>query len=667
VTHSPLPDPVDEHTCRPGAPGEAALSRRNLLALAAAVSATGVVGASFGGDLAAARPRGTRARPLTLERLVPGFLDIVEDGYGNPIGDGWGGRVNPWGAYTAHRISITPSGLRTWRIDNLLTGAPRADGSVSSQDSSCWLFEGDERALLVDTAQNTPETMGVNDLTSVCRHLLGHRDNGTVKKDPVDFDVAISHSHGDHTGKVPQMTDRTVFYPDLDWPTATPPANWVPVREDGGPTTHGNGSTVKKIDLGGRMIKIVALYGHTPGSTGYLDAENAMIATGDALGSAFVWAQFASATTSTYLTMLRGLERKLSPLRGVVLLPAHYLQLSKYGRGKPPLNGRIGDLRYVQDMARAAEGALDGSIAAEPYHHVGREAVWIGGGSARLVYSLTNLYPGGPTGGRGVRRHYHRVEIPARYALEPTSDAPYAYLQNIRTDLTMIRDYATRSLFLMRGSSRALLIGSGAGTPGLADFVRRLLRGSGLELDLLLTSDDADQVGGLKQFAGHRIHVSEKSSLTGRRHRDLVRVGAGDLIDLGRDTARRRVRLEVHPLTGHATEGLTVLDPVSRVLYAGDALGTQGPAGLVLSSSLAAFGTALTSWRSATDGRYDTLYTAHNHQWFTRPGYVDALATATAAGLADDGAFVASPLPGYRALTAGTADATAWIHVPIGS
>jgi hypothetical protein len=132
VTHSPLPDPVDEHTCRPGAPGEAALSRRNLLALAAAVSATGVVGASFGGDLAAARPRGTRARPLTLERLVPGFLDIVEDGYGNPIGDGWGGRVNPWGAYTAHQVR---AGMQ-WAYQHLSTEPDIIDVSPSPSERS---------------------------------------------------------------------------------------------------------------------------------------------------------------------------------------------------------------------------------------------------------------------------------------------------------------------------------------------------------------------------------------------------------------------------------------------------------------------------------------------------------------------------------------------------
>ena len=49
---------------------------------------------------------------------------------------------------------------------------------------------------------------------------------------------------------------------------------------------------VGEIELGGRTIVAIDIHEHTPGSTGYLDRENRMIATGDAIGSAYVWAQF---------------------------------------------------------------------------------------------------------------------------------------------------------------------------------------------------------------------------------------------------------------------------------------------------------------------------------------------------------------------------------------
>ena len=598
---------------------------------------------------------------------MPGFLDIAEDQIGNPIGDGWGGRTNPWGAYTAHRISITGSGLRTWRIDNLMLQAPRPDGTVSSQDSTCWLFEGTERALLVDTAQNTPETVGVNDLSSVARHLLGHRDNGTVKADPVDFDVAITHSHGDHTGKLFQMTDRTVYYPDLDWPTATAaPPNWVPVREDGGPTTHGNGTAVSRIRLGGRTIKIIALYGHTPGSTGYLDADNLMIATGDALGSAFVWAQFASATTSSYVKMLRGLERKLTPLRGIVLLPAA-LPPAQQVRSRPPTAERADrrpPLRQGPGQGGSGcAGRLDPRGALSPRRtRGGLDQRRLG---AHGVLADQHV-PGRATGGQGVKRDYHRVEIPSTYPLEPTSDAPYAYLQNIKTQLTMIRDYATRSLFLMRGNSRALLIGTGAGTPGLADYVRRLLRGTGLPLDVLLTSDDADQIGGLRQFAKNRVYVSADSSLSrsqtprpgagrsGRHDRSRPRLGttagppgsasAGRSRHGGPDAARSRLAGSVrrgrarHP--GHRRADPD-LDPRRVQHRVGRLAGRHRP---------------------------PLRHPVHRSQPpVVHPtGLCRLPGGAAAAGLADDGAYVASPLPGHRGLTSGTTDITAWIHVPNG-
>ncbi|MGJ6978960.1 MBL fold metallo-hydrolase [Aestuariimicrobium soli] len=651
-----------DHECSPTLHG---LSRRNLLAIAAALpAAVAVAGSVTGTALAAPTAKNGGVASLTLDDLVPGFLEIVRDEWGAPVGNAWAGATNPWGTYTAHRVHRTQDGLRTWRIDNYLPGAPRADGSSTSQDSTCWLFEGHDRALLVDTAQNTAETMGVNDLTTVTHHLLGHDDDGSPRANPVDFDVSITHNHGDHTGKLFQMTTRTVYYPDLDWPRTPAPANWVPVRDDGGATVNGStGSTVKSIDLGGRTIQIVALYGHTPGSTGYLDVANKLIATGDALGSAFVWAQFASATTSTYVGMLRNLRALLTPLNGVALLPAHFDQLRMFSRGQAPLNGRIGDLDYVKDMITAAEGALDGSIAAEPYFHVGREAVWIGGGSSRLVYSLTNMYPGGA----GTVGDYHRVQIPSRYLLDPWSEATYAYLRNIRTDLQLIRDHGNRSLYLMRGSKRALLIGTGVGSPGLLAFVRRTLAGSGVPLEVIVTSGDDDQLGGLEQFRGCTVHAFEGTDLGTGRTTGVVRHRAGDVIDLGRDSSGRTVGLEVQPLPGHSSDAITLLDATSRVLFAGDALGTQGgsSAGLVLSSSdLAGYQAALSGWRAHTDGAFDTLYTAHNHQWFTRPAYVDSVATAVAAGVSNPGAFVASPLPGHRGLTAGTGDVQAFVHVP---
>ena len=171
-------------------------------------------------------------------RLVPGFLPEAKNAEGYAVGTGFEGE-NPWGAYTAYLMATNSKGQRTWRIENYM------QQKSMTQGSTMYLLEGSELALLVDTAQNTPEVMGKNDLKTVVRHLLGHNNDGSENGSPVDFVVAISHRHGDHTGKNSQMSDRTVYFPDLDWPKDAP-ANYVPIKEGGGSSEHASGKAVSE-------------------------------------------------------------------------------------------------------------------------------------------------------------------------------------------------------------------------------------------------------------------------------------------------------------------------------------------------------------------------------------------------------------------------------------
>ena len=107
--------------------------------------------------------------PPTIEyyRLVPGFLPEVFTDDGMAKGTGFAAE-NPWGAYTAYLLATNAKGQRTWRIEDYLPNA----GGATSQGSTMYLFEGNERALLVDTAQNTADVPGKTDLKTVVRHLL---------------------------------------------------------------------------------------------------------------------------------------------------------------------------------------------------------------------------------------------------------------------------------------------------------------------------------------------------------------------------------------------------------------------------------------------------------------------------------------------------------------
>jgi glyoxylase-like metal-dependent hydrolase (beta-lactamase superfamily II) len=464
--------------------------------------------------------------------------------------------------------------------------------------------------------------------------LLGHENDGkTARANPVDFVVANTHSHGDHTGKNRDMSDRTVYYPDLDWPRNNAPANYVPIREGGGTTTHGNGTAVGEVALGGRTIRAISLYEHTPGSTGYLDTENNLIATGDAIGSGYVWAHFG--LISQYAETVRHLQAVLKPMDNPAVLPAHFYQVDEASRGPAPIRGRPLDKQYVDDEVAAAEGVLNGSVVGEPYGTVGRNVVIAKVNTGQMTYGLNTLFPPNT-----IDRAYHAIQIPG---WSGTVDfAKYPMLANIKTNFYLIRDGSNDSLYLIRGSAKALLVGTGAGVPGLATFVSRLI--GSVPLEVIVTSDDPGQIGGLMQFAADKVYVPKGAAISPKMGlTNVSEVGAGDTISLGTDTAGRPVTIQVEPLASHSATGLTLLDVNDRVLLSGDALGAQSVIdGLVLNTPLADFVTALAAWRAKTDGKYDVVYTAHNFQWFTLPAFVDQLQAAAVKGPVGDAKTIKS-------------------------
>jgi glyoxylase-like metal-dependent hydrolase (beta-lactamase superfamily II) len=625
------------------------MNRRWLL-VSGALLALGV-----GGVTRAAGPQAPP--PVEHYRLVPGFVAERFHAEGMAIGTGFAA-PNPWGAYTAYLLATNAKGHRTWRIEHYLPNT----ASGTAQGSSMYLFEGSSLALLVDTAQNTPDEPGRTDLKTVVRHLLGHDNDGsTVRPRPVDFVVANTHSHGDHTGKNSTMSDRTVYYPDLDWPAKGAPANYVPIKEGGGASTRGSGQAVGEIALGDRVIKAINLHAHTPGSTGYLDRENRMIATGDAIGSAYVWAHFG--TMTQYLHTVRHLQDVLRPLPHVDVLPAHFYQIKQGARGRPPLNGRPLDKQYVDDQVRAAEGILAGTVVSEPYRAVGRNAVIATVDSAQIVWTMGNVasaaWPIDP-------RHagaWRAVPLPGAVPASAEGDR-FAGLRNIRSRLYLIRGQSNDTVYLVVGSARALLIGTGDGSPGLDAMATRLA--GGVPVDVAVTSDDPGQIGGLAQFTTRVLHLPAGVAAPASAAQ-VRRLGSGSRIDLGVDGAGRPLVLEVHPLGGHSPTSITLLGLNDRTLFAGDALGTQGPdAGLILREPVADFAPRLTAWRGATDGRYDVVYTAHNYQWFTGAGYVDQVQEAvTRAITGGASAWVASTSrPGVTLVrSSGAADIVASVVV----
>lgn len=584
----------------------------------------------------AARPPGD----LDYFKLVPGFIAESKNEVGIPIGNGFA-QPNPWGAYTAYLMATNAKGQRTWRIENFL---PQGTTSVGS---TLYLLEGSQSALLVDTGQNTTgETMGKNDLKTVVRHLLGHNNDGSPKANPVDFVVCNTHGHGDHTGKNSQMSDRKVYFPKGEMPRNNPPPNYVPADE-----TPGDG-VATEIPLGDRTVKVINLYGHTPGSLGYLDAENRLVMTGDEIGSGYVWMHLGG-TIEQYARSVKHLQDLLRPLDHPAVLPAHFYQMDKPGRLR---SGPL-DKAYVDDQVAIAEGLLTGEKVGVPYRSQGRNVVLGRHGAAETTYTLNTLFaPGTPATSGGA---YHAIQIPGPIGGAANGPNPEpAVIDGIKSDFFLIRDRAQNSLYLIKGSTKALLVGTGAGAPGLADFVGRLA--GTVPLEVIITSDDPGQIGGLAQFAAHKIYVPRGANLAGRQLRNTAEVGRGDVIALGKDRSGREIEIQVHPLTGHSPAGLTLLSVHDRVLLSGDALGMQAADnGLILREPLPAFAEVFKAWRAQTDGKYDLVYTSRNHEWQTSPAFVEQLQAAVTRGLAEgDAALVDSAaVPGRKVLRATPAPA----------
>ena len=555
---------------------------------------------------------------LDYYRVANGFIAETKNSEGWAVGTGFAA-PNRWGQYTAYLMLTDSLGRRTWRIEHYL---PNPDGKTA-QGSTMYLLEGSKLALLIDTANPAKFTLGVDDLKTVVRYLLAHENDGSPRAHPLDFVVANTHSHPDHIGENALMSDRTVYYMDLDWP-AQAPANYVPIREGGGPTNHGTGVAASQIELGDRLISAVAIPPHTAGSTGYLDTANRLLFSGDALGSGWPWIQWGP--LSQFRESVHHVEQVTRPYPDIAVLPAHFYQVAALDRGKPPLNGRPLDRQYITDMAALADGVLSGQILGEPYM-AGNDTYWAKYDSAQLVYALATLYRPGEAG-----TGYHAVHIPGNLQSQGSALGPSLQaIAHIPFDLYLIRDSAGESLYLLRGSQSALLIGAGCGAPGLDDFLRPLV--GGLPLDVAVLDRDPRQAGGLVQLHPRHIYVAASEAVNGFPVDVLV---DGAVLDLGLNRSGKPLRLEASTFQSDGIANLALLDAADQVLFGGNALEKHEPPRVFgLKLNPAEDQAARTGWLEKMNGRFDLVYLASNSRYFSAPrdlaGWIAAQAPAPAA------------------------------------
>jgi hydroxyacylglutathione hydrolase len=217
---------------------------------------------------------------------------------------------------------------------------------------SMYLVEGNKAAALIDTG------MGKGDLAGYVRSLT---------KLPVI--VLITHGHMDHTGQAGQFS--LIYFP-MDDAVFKPPFELTAAKA----LTDG-----QKIDLGGRIIEVIAVPGHTPGSVVFLDVQNRLLFSGDAIGSGYVWMHIkGAALLSVYLKSVKKLETRKNDFDAIY--GGHFYQ-SAY-KPLPP--------SYVTDMRMVIGKVLMGEITGIPYNIGAPGGLSAAYASAAVIYNPKRLY-----------------------------------------------------------------------------------------------------------------------------------------------------------------------------------------------------------------------------------------------------------------------------------
>jgi len=188
------------------------------------------------------------------------------------------------------------------------------------EETNCWLLEGDNRALLIDSG------LGVADINAVVRTL-------TAK--PVT--AVPSHVHWDHIGGLRYFEDFYIHTLERDWIEKYFPISredvlgelrkgQLPEKFDENAYELFRGSPSRllrdgeRIDLGGRSIEIIHTPGHSPGHMCLWEAEKGWLFTGDVVYKGMIYADYPSTDPSA---LLRSIER-LATLPVQKVFPGHH-------------------------------------------------------------------------------------------------------------------------------------------------------------------------------------------------------------------------------------------------------------------------------------------------------------------------------------------------------
>ena len=224
--------------------------------------------------------------------------------------------------------------------------------------TTMYLIEGDERALLIDTGNKC------EDLDKVIRKITSK-----------PFDVVLTHVHPDHAGNI-RYFDRIYMHP----------ADTVLL---GSYNYEGKVIFVDEghiFDLGGIKYEVYLMAGHTPGSIVLIDHREGDCFSGDAFGSGQVWLQLEPhLPMTTYLESCERMEKLMEAGIGK-LWCGHYPYVKSYF-----------DIEYIKKMKslakRLSNGDQEGARSAvmPPGMNFPGKPMTLANGNVAIVYNAEKI------------------------------------------------------------------------------------------------------------------------------------------------------------------------------------------------------------------------------------------------------------------------------------
>ncbi len=164
------------------------------------------------------------------------------------------------------KLEAVEIGIGSWRIE---------DSGVR-----CFLIEGSEKAMLVDTGFGT-----------------GNIKDFAEKLTSKPIFLVNTHIDGDHIGGN-HLFSSVFMHPSeiKDYKTSKDDTELIPVNEG------------DAFDLGGREFEVLEAPGHTPGSIMLFDRNNKVLISGDSIGTAPVFMFGDRRNLDTYIKSLKKIE-----------------------------------------------------------------------------------------------------------------------------------------------------------------------------------------------------------------------------------------------------------------------------------------------------------------------------------------------------------------------